>query len=214
MQPHRLAILVIVATMLAACAEAPFVDTREFDLVAKPDDNMRRTGQFFVCFAGDDQAEAERVASQRCASYGFQTTLVTTTRYQCRVTAPHRASFRCYHPDLVDAQGNHLNPFDAEAVEKWRKRTGKVPPAPPIPGWSVPEPAPLAAEPMPPGAPAPATLGPAQPGPVPPSAASPGATPMWPVPEVSPPPQPLPPDLSGGAGFSLPMGSWGDAFDR
>lgn len=216
MQPHRLAILVIAtalsATMLSACAEAPFVATKPTDILAKPDDGMRRTGQFSVCFAGDDQAEAERVARQRCASHGFQTMFVTVTRYQCRVTAPHQATFRCYHPDLVDEKGgSYLNPFDAVAVEQWRKRTGKTPPAQPVPGWS----APMAAEPAPLGAPAPAALGPAQPGPVPPSAASPEAVPVPPVPEVSPPlPQPLPPDLSGGTGFSLPMGSWGEAFEQ
>lgn len=216
MQPHRLAILVIAATV-AACAEPPFIEAKGSNLVDKPDDRMRTTGQFTVCHGDGDFGVAEQIARQRCASYGFQSQLVWEGRYQCRASAPHQAMFRCYHPDLTAENGDFINPFDPAAIEEWRKRTGKVPPASPVPGWETGETVIVPGLPSPtaeaPGAPPPAALGPAVVGPIP-STPGPADIPGWPVPEIKPPP-PLPPSLEApGGGFSLPMGSWGQAFEE
>lgn len=227
MRLPRLAVLACTA-LLGACNEGPFVEAPIESTVSKPVDTILKTGTLAVCYADDAQfTEAEQLARDTCAAYGLQATLVNNTRYQCRLTTPHRATFRCTHPDLTDAAGRPLNPFDDNQLTAWQQRTGKpLPPGlrrnPEAPRTTsesqTPSPQAL-------GAPPPAAI-PAPP-PVPddsppaakvPSGKTPGPAdvPVWPQPPAPPLPPPAPisaPGTTAPENFTLPVGSWGDSFD-
>lgn len=222
MRAQRLAILAVAAS-LAACSEGPFIDQGIQVTVDKPTNTIPLTGQVAVCYGGDTPfTEVEALAAEACAAYGLQPQLRQNLRFQCRITAPHRAAFRCIHPDMRDKDGSYLNPMDRSEVEDWKRRTGNRT-APGGLGTKVPGTvAPSADAPPPAVEPAP-----------PPPAAIPRSVPVPPAPtaptaeEVNPP-RPLPPPPaapigapSGGTsdaapaegGFTLPVGTWGDAFD-
>ncbi len=214
MRSHRLAALACTIA-LAACNEGPFVDHDLVKNINKPVDTILDSGTVHVCYDDDRLGEAEMLAKRTCAAYGLQAVLTRIERYQCRLTTPHRASFRCIHPDLVDGQGEPINPFDAGAVAAWSKRTGKQPPASMRRNPEAPTPSADGASPFVPSPglapePPPAALVPT-PTPVPPSAPAPADIPTSPRPP-EPAPIAVPAPLDAG-GFTLPVGTWGDAFD-
>ncbi|MEW5729407.1 MAG: hypothetical protein AB1918_16385 [Pseudomonadota bacterium] len=225
MRPHRLAVLACAAA-LAACAEGPFIDHDINVQLDKPVDTVAGSGVVYVCYGGDEQfAAAEAMAAKACAAYGLQSFLVRSDRYQCRLTTPHRALFRCFHPDMLDAHGEPINPFSRKAVKDWERRTGKQPPAslrrnpaaPQPQGGESPEaPAAEAAPPAPPAAVLTPVPSPAPKPAAPPRPPGPADIPSWPQAQPpAPPPAPIvAPAPLAPESFTLPVGTWGDAFDQ
>jgi hypothetical protein len=144
--------------------------------------------------------------------------LYQVQRQQCRMTSPHRATFRCYDPEMTTAAGTPVNPFDPRAVQAWEKRTGKTakahnfltvpggpasnPAAPPAPD--------AAAKPASPDAPAiQPPLAPLTPADI---AGRPAYQPVQPP--AAPTPSAPPAEAYPPGNFSLPQGSWGDAFQE
>lgn len=211
----------LLASLLAGCAESPFVDLQISQTVEKPTDPVLLSGTVAICH--DDAtpwAEIEELARESCAKYGYQAQLNQKQRWQCRWTAPHRATFACTLPGLVDERGRPIAPGDEKALEAWQKRTGKplpqrVRPGMPVPEVSVPTPR---ADPAPTAVPAPVS----QPAPTPAAApmqtlgpadiAGKPAVPPTPVPAAAPAPAPATPAPTGG--FTLEPGSWGKAFEE
>ncbi|MBR9972012.1 hypothetical protein [Magnetospirillum sulfuroxidans] len=220
--------VLIAATALAGCAEAPFVEREINSNVDKPINNVTTNGTAIVCHADSAPwAAVEAEAADACGQYGYFSRFVQTRRYQCRITAPHQSTFACYHPDMTDAKGVLINPSDEKAVLAWQKRTGKLKPKPRI---ALPEDQQIA--------PPPATLpnGPLAPQAAPPLAAgSTGGQPAFAAPppsyrpltpadiagkpdmEAAPilaEPPPVVPLYPAGGGYSLPPGSWGQHFEQ
>lgn len=239
-------LLLLLAALTAGCAEPePFVDS-DYDpaarsklVITKPVDPVVLNGRLRICYSDTTPwAEVLALATERCASHGLQVYPTGVQRYQCRATSPHRATFTCYDPEMIKADGTPVNPFDPEAVTAWEKATGKtakphnfmtLPGGATVPGGAVP-PAAQPAAPPPPAAGAdqpPAPMAPVLTRPVPAPAARPtpplnpadiGNRP--PMPPPAPVPQAVPAPTPGkGAypaedGFTLPQGSWGDHFER
>lgn len=226
MRPHRLAVLACAAA-LAACSEGPFLDHDISFQVDKALDPVVTNGTLYVCYEGEEQLpEAMALARKTCAAYGLQASLGVTYRYQCRLTTPHRAMFHCFHPDMLDAQGSPINPLNPKAVDAWMERTGKQPPASlrrnPLAPQPRSEDQPAAPGPEEaPSAPPPAVMTPVPaptPSPAaPPRAPGPADIPSWP--QASQPPAPPPAPIAAPAplapeSFTLPVGTWGDAFEQ
>lgn len=221
----------LLAGLVAGCAESPFVDVQINQTVEKSEDPVLRSGAVAVCH--DDAtpwAEIEELAREACAKHGYQASLIQKLRWQCRWTAPHRTTFACTLPGLVDELGRPISPADTKALEAWQKRTGKPLPQRVRPGQPVPVPPapdsgaaapPAAASPARTPAPAPAPtatapattavparpLGPADIAGKPAVPAAPPAVPMG-----SPPPAPTTVAPSGG--FTLEPGGWGQSFEE
>jgi hypothetical protein len=225
----------LLAGLLAGCAESPFVDTPVSQSVEKPADTAMESGTVAVCHKDSTPwAEIELLARESCAKYGFEATLQNRRRWDCRMTAPHRATFSCTLAGLVDETGAAINPSNKAAVDAWRKRTGKTLPTPVRPGNPAPAPATAAAVPASSPAAVPATASPAPapapatPQPVP--QPMPAATPMRPLtpadiagkPAMAPAPAPMmtsTPQAPATAaptsgGFTLDSGSWGQHFEE
>lgn len=225
-------LILLLATLAGGCADPePFVDVggKVTPTYNKPIDPILQQGTLNICYSdATPWSEVEALAAERCATYGLTPRLLFRMRWQCRATSPHSVSFQCYDPAMMTAKGTPVNPFDPSAVQQWEKRTGKkaathntlttslstAPTATAPAAVTTPdtEPAP-AAETMPATTPtaAPATVPP----PLTPAdiADKPALAPQPVV--TAPPPTPA---TSGGAypmdGFTLPQGSWGDAFQE
>lgn len=220
-------LLLLLAALTAGCADPePFVDQGDPTYtirVEKPRDTVLAKGLIALCFSdATPWSEVEQLARERCSAHGLQPMLYTMERQQCRMASPHRATFRCYDPEMTTAAGVPINPFDSSAVQAWEKRTGKTakahnfltapggpaanpaaaPAAPTPDALTTPAQAPLAA-------PAQAPLAPLTPADI---AGRPAYQPV-PLPAApatsSPPAEAYPP-----GNFSLPQGSWGDAFQE
>ena len=232
MRAHRPLILLI-AALGAGCADPePFVNVGGSisPSYSKPLDPVIEYGRFNICYSdATPWAEVEALAAERCGAYGLTARATTVTRWQCRATSPHIADFFCYDPEMVTAAGSPVNPFDHNAVKAWEAKTGKkakphntlsgnrltvqTPAAIPGPPTDTPPPA---------TAPADSTATPAPP-PSLTAAPTPALTPadIATRPAISQP-EPLPAapaptaTSSGPAypvdNFTLPQGSWGDAF--
>lgn len=229
-------LLLLLSALTVGCADPePFVDTGIVSYatpsLTKPIDSVIVTGQLYVCFSDKTPwAEVERLAAERCAAHGLTIYGSAVQRYQCRATSPHRALFRCYDPEMREANGLPVNPFDPEAVQRWEQRTGKTAkPHNAITGQALNQeraqdqnPGPdqgqdATAQPLPPGAalPPPASAPPA-PAPVAPLSPADIAN-KPPIPALPPRPQAPPPPAAGAYptdGFTLPQGSWGDHFQE
>lgn len=221
-------LLLLIPAMLAGCAEEPFVDTwarknpNVLLDVRKPVSDLFTYGWFDVCYADKTPfSDVLARARQECGSYGLETRTLQTQRWQCRVSAPHMTRFSCYSPDMTEADGTLINPFDKRAVAAWEKRTGKTAPIknPRVELLSQP---------------AAATTSPAADGGVPASTAPAIATPTAPASQAAPlrpediagkpaitapsaPPDAVStpvPTSPAVESFSLPQGSWGDSFNQ
>lgn len=129
MRAARLA-FILAATTLAGCAEGPFVEQSTVtSQVNKPESTIFISGMVSVCFnASNSWAQVEQTASDACSDYGYFARHAYTQYNQCRWTAPHKAVFNCYHPDMTDAAGKLINPSKTAIVEEWERRTGKIRP--------------------------------------------------------------------------------------
>lgn len=240
-------LLLLLAALTAGCADPePFVDQGNptfLPRVEKPRDPVLERGFIALCFSdATPWSEVEKLALERCSAHGLQPMLYTMERQQCRMTSPHRATFRCYDPEMRTAAGTPVNPFDPRAVQAWEKRTGKTAkahnfmtapggpaanPAAAPEAMAAPGQAPLAAPAQAPQAipaqapqaipaqaplavPAQAPLAPLTPADI---AGRPAFQPPAP-PLAAPAPSAPPAEAYPPGNFSLPQGSWGDAFQE
>ncbi|CAA7623842.1 hypothetical protein [Magnetospirillum sp. UT-4] len=205
MSRTRSALMLLAALMLAGCAEDPFVDHGISFLIEKPVDQVAKSGEVGICYSDSTPwAEVEELAAQSCGAHGFQASNAKIDRWQCRMVSPHRATFACYVPGMVDEKGRYINPTNKSAVAAWRKRTGGKPGQPAAPGAAAPGAAapPPAAEAVQeaPGA----LINPADIAGKPPM-------PAWPLPLDGPPPAaPYP----TGSDFNLSPTTWGQHFEE
>lgn len=200
-------LLLLLPGLLAGCAEAPFIDmgTASTTVVSidKPTDTLLETGSFRICHASETpMSEVAALAEERCGEYGLKTAQGITQRWQCRISAPHRTTFSCFDPGMTDETGAYVNPFDKRAVAAWEKRTGKTfklknPRLIGLPVQIQPTPG-TAAESAVETVPAPME----------------NAAPAEEEPAIVPLPAPPPPAPPVDSGFTLPQGSWGDAFKQ
>lgn len=230
-------LLLLLAALTAGCADPePFIDfgSSTSPTMSKPRDPVLTHGAVALCFSdATPWAEVEELARQACANHGLQIHSHSVTRWQCRATSPHSASFRCYDPEMVLPDGNPVNPFDAQDVARWEKLTGKMAKphnaltarggaaSPAAPAASAPADAPPAPAAITAAPPAPAPVAPAPPAPAAPLSPADiaGKPPMPPRPDLTPPPAAPAPAPAQGAypttdGFTLPQGSWGDHFQE
>lgn len=226
MRAAPLALLVAVAA-LAGCAEDPFVFREINSTVDKPVNTVTRDGLVSVCHGDTAQwATVEEQAAEACGEFGYFAKYSYSLRYQCRVSAPHKATFACYHPDMTSAQGTFINPSNHAAIAEWQKRTGKMAPKRRIalPGNDPVIPTTLPLAPQMPGtakasenaektqATAPAATRTAPPPLTPADIAGKPAFDPSPV-QVEKPPLPMP-SAPPSAGYALPMDSWGKHFEE
>ena len=130
------ALTILPCLLLSACAEEPFVDSTSKQLdtigqasVHKQKQDIVRKGFGEVCFAANATADSiQQAANDACADYGLQAVMDHVVKYQCRITNPHLAIFRCVDPAMRDEKGSFINVFDPVAVGKWEKRTGRKAP--------------------------------------------------------------------------------------
>lgn len=236
-------LLLLLAALTAGCADPePFVDQGDPTYrikVDKPRDTVLEKGMVSMCYSdATPWAEVEQLAQERCSAHGLQPAFYAIERRQCRMTSPHRATFRCYDPEMTTESGAPVNPFDPRAVQAWEKRTGKtakahnfltapggpaanpaaIPPAAPTPE-TIPQttssPPPLQTPPTAPvqaplAAPVQAPLAPLTPEGI---AGRPAYQPYPPRP-ANPAPSAPPAEAYPPGNFSLPQGSWGDAFQE
>ncbi len=119
---RRAITLFCVGMVLVGCAraEAPFVFSNPLVLVGKEKDSIHRTGLVVVCFNEADLGKAKALAQDSCKEYGLEAMEKYTERYQCKITAPHKITFRCYDPKMRFANGAWVNPVDKIQVKQWR----------------------------------------------------------------------------------------------
>lgn len=221
-------LLLLLAALTAGCADPePFVDQGNPTFLArveKPRDTVLVTGVVQLCFSdATPWAEVEQLARERCSAHGLQATLNRVERQQCRMTSPHRATFQCYDPEMTLESGAAINPFDPRAVQAWEKRTGKTAKAHNFltaPGGPAANPA------APPPAPPSPEAAPQAPSAATPVVQQPPLTPLTPAdiagrpayqpvqPPAAPTPSAPPVEAYPPGNFSLPQGSWGDAFQE
>ena len=93
--------------------------------MAKPVDNLVKTGQMSICYGSKDRfTEAQALAERTCAAYGLLARMRFNDLYQCRMNTPHRAIFQCYDPEMTNKLGEYINPFSETEVRAWQERTG------------------------------------------------------------------------------------------
>jgi hypothetical protein len=203
--------------LLGGCAEPPFVEREIDQRIDKGVDKVAESGVVEICYGSDTPwAEVVALAAEECGAHNWQVELYKSVRYQCRVSAPHRATFRCFIPGYADPKtGRHMNPADKKALAAWKKaQTDKTGPAAKAgpgektdpgaeTGTGLPMPAPVGtAAPMPAAPVRPLT---------PPDIAGKPVVPMTAMPVQ--PPLPVP-DVSPSGGFTLTPKSWGQHFEE
>lgn len=232
MRAARLALFAATATMLTACAEAPFVDHGLDSLIDKRANTITTSGTVTICHADSAPwSEVEAEAAYACGEYGYFSQFQKTLRYQCRITAPHQSTFSCYHPEMTNAKGLLISPSDEKSIAEWQKRTGKMRPKPRIALPNAQQQAVPATLPTGPTAPAAAQASPrgqttngttapatvAAPSPAPYRPLTPadiaGKPGMAAAPILAEPPPQVPLYPSGGS-YSLPPGTWGQHFEE
>lgn len=222
-------LLLLLAALTAGCADPePFVDfgTSTLPTMTKPKDPVLSSGVVAICYSDETPwSDVQALAGERCAAHGLQASTTMVQRWQCRATSPHRATFTCFDPEMLMANGTRVNPFNPKSVEAWEKATGKK--AKPHNFMTGQKPAPAAGPETPPAADADAAPRPAGVAPLAPPPAMAPLAPLTPADIAGKPPAPVlaPPQAvpqapaappAGGAypmdGFTLPQGSWGDHF--
>lgn len=217
-------VIVVAATVLGGCAEAPFAYREIENTLDKPPNTVLTEGRVTVCHAdGTPWAQIEAVAADACGEYGYFPRYQYSDRYQCRISAPHRARFQCYHPEMTDTKGQFISPANTAAIDAWEKRTGKIRPKPrvalpeaqqqavPATLPEAPKTTPTAPESAGTGSGAPTSAAPAY-RPLSPADIA-GKPAIDPAPIVTSPTQPAPAYPANG-GYSLPPGSWGQHFEE
>ncbi|KIL99743.1 hypothetical protein CCC_03915 [Paramagnetospirillum magnetotacticum MS-1] len=119
----RSAALIIVLAVLGGCSSGDaFVDRAEMAKSIKKQKLPGYNGQVTVCYDSETpKAERDRLAAEACEVYGLKAQLTSETPWQCRMTAPHRAQYYCYDPDMRMADGSLVNPFSNSQVKAWNR---------------------------------------------------------------------------------------------
>jgi hypothetical protein len=119
---HRLLFPVLLTAALAGCSGEAFVD-RNYMSVGARKEKLPGTndGSITVCYTSDTpQARRDELAREACAAFGLDAVLATERRWQCRLTAPHLANYRCIDPAMRFSDGRYANPFSKDSVERWK----------------------------------------------------------------------------------------------
>ena len=114
--------------LLGACslAEPPFIYANPIVTVTKDQDYLHRTGLVSVCYHDPDLEQARALALATCAEYGLKGMERSILRDQCKLTAPHKVTFRCYDPQMRFASGAWVIPLNAVDVKKWREEQVQI----------------------------------------------------------------------------------------
>ncbi|EME68712.1 hypothetical protein H261_17156 [Paramagnetospirillum caucaseum] len=131
MHAFRSAALAVLITLVGGCSSGDaFVDRGYMDRSIKKQKLPGYDGQVTVCFGGDTpRAERDRLAAEACEVYGLKSMLSSEIRWQCRLTTPHRANYRCFDPDMRMADGTLVDPFSASRVKDWQRERDRQGPA-------------------------------------------------------------------------------------
>ena len=119
----RLVPIALAAASVAACSGAPFVDRNYMTVtVSKEKLPGARTGEIKVCYNSDTTPAAmDALANEACDVFGLKAVLVNINRWQCRLTVPHLASYRCVDPNRRFADGHYVDLFSKQSVMRWRR---------------------------------------------------------------------------------------------
>ena len=114
--------MMAVAAMLAGCSlsEAPFIYTNPIVSAGKDRDTLHRTGLLSICYDDPDLSKARDLAAATCRSYGLQMSERMIQRNQCKVSAPHKLTVRCFDPKMRFANGAWVSVLDPLDVKNWR----------------------------------------------------------------------------------------------
>ena len=128
MHPSRLFFLVMVSAFVAGCSSGDaFVDRSYMTKSVKKQKLPGYAGTLIVCYGSDTpRAVRDDLAREACGVYGLQPLLQLETRWQCRFTVPHSATYACVDPNMRTPSGGYINPFNASQVEAWSKANGKA----------------------------------------------------------------------------------------
>lgn len=121
MRPLRLATSLLLAALAAGCSSEPFIDREFTEVQVQKPKVAGADGTVVVCYpGGTPRQQLDELAKEACAGWGLQALFVREYRWQCRLTAPHRATYSCIDPNMKFASGAYVNPFDKNSVEQWR----------------------------------------------------------------------------------------------
>ncbi|MBC7908023.1 MAG: hypothetical protein H7Y60_14945 [Rhodospirillaceae bacterium] len=210
-------LFLLLAGLVSACAVEPFVDLGTAVTVQKTAPASTLGGIIYICHSDDTPwNQVTTLAEEQCGTHGLKPLLMETQRWQCRATSPNRTRFSCVDPNMRNADGSYVSPFDRTAVAAWEKRTGKKAPAYGAtrgPVVSPPEPTTVPPESVPgPAAPPPAPISAVQPL-TPADIAGKPAIPVQQPFQTQAPPLPAPAPLAPSS-FTLEPGSWGHHFEQ
>lgn len=121
--------LLSLVLLLGGCADSVFVNAPIDARVDKGEDKVATFGILEICYAADTPwTEVQGLADEECGRLGWQATMTKSLKWQCRVTAPHVATFQCFVPGYVDKTGKPLNPANKKAFLAWQKaqKAGKA----------------------------------------------------------------------------------------
>lgn len=114
--------LLSLVLLLGGCADAVFVNAPIDARIDKGEDKIAKFGVFEVCHGTDTPwAEIQGLADEECGRFGWQATKTKAVKWQCRLTAPHVATFQCSVPGYVDKAGKPMNPANKKAFAAWQK---------------------------------------------------------------------------------------------
>ncbi|MGE5502916.1 MAG: hypothetical protein ACM31L_00700 [Actinomycetota bacterium] len=127
MRPTRLLAVFLAAAALAGCVRGEAFVDRAYDATVQKPKPAGWNGLVSVCYTNETPAaERERLAAEACADWGLRPLLYSVQTYQCRLTVPHLAVYRCIDPAMRFANGSYVNPFSRNDVEAWQdEKAGK-----------------------------------------------------------------------------------------
>lgn len=123
-------LLALATAALAGCAGGEaFVDRNYMTATVKKQKLPGYNGAVTVCYDGAAPPEKrDQLAAEACTVYGLEAMLVGELKWQCRLTAPHMATYACVDPKMRMASGAMVNPFSPSQVEAWNseQKRGKA----------------------------------------------------------------------------------------
>jgi hypothetical protein len=123
-----LATVILLAALAAGCSSEPFVDREYIEVHIQKPKVAGATGAVIVCYpGGTPRQQLDELAGEACAGWGLQALFTKEARWQCRLTAPHQATYSCIDPDMKFANGVYVNPFQKDSVERWRDEQANGP---------------------------------------------------------------------------------------
>ncbi|MBF0326963.1 MAG: hypothetical protein HQL42_18080 [Alphaproteobacteria bacterium] len=129
--------LLSLVLLLGGCAESVFVDREIGVSIDKGEDKVAKFGMVEICYATDTPwSEVQGLADEECGRLGWQATLYKSLKWQCRMSAPHIATFQCFVPGYAGKDGVPINPANKKAFMAWKKaqadKAAKTAPSPDV----------------------------------------------------------------------------------